>query len=200
MVICVTDRSGCKGDFTELVNEIISSRPYAVLLREKDLPTDEYEELAVKCKYLCDTLKVKLILHSHVQVARKIGISRIHLTLKSLEKMVGRLGDFEEVGTSVHSIDEAIAAQNMGASYLVAGHIYATNCKRGVPARGLEFLKGVCDVVQVPVFAIGGMTCERIAAVRSCGASGICVMSGLMQCEDPGGVCEKLVESDALYR
>lgn len=200
MVICVTDRTRCEGDFPQRLHQIAWARPHAVLLREKDLSTEEYEELAVKCKCICDNLKVMLILHTHVEVARRAGISRIHITLKSLEEMAGKLGDFEEVGTSVHSVDEAIAAQHMGASYLIAGHIYATDCKMGVPARGLKFLRDVCDAVQVPVFAIGGINRKRIAAVRNCGASGICVMSGLMRCDDPGGVCKKLVESDASYR
>ena len=87
MVICVTDRTRCEGDFTQRLHQIAWARPHAVLLREKDLSTEEYEELAVKCKCICDNLKVMLILHTHVEVARRAGISRIHLTLKSLEEM-----------------------------------------------------------------------------------------------------------------
>ena len=72
----------------------------------------------------------------------------------------------------------------MGASYLIAGHIFATDCKRGLPGRGLPFLREVCAAADKPVFAIGGITPGNIADVRNTGAQGVCVMSGLMRCEN----------------
>ena len=83
----------------------------------------------------------------------------------------------------MHTASEAKEAQELGADYLIAGHIFSTDCKKGVPARGLTFLKEVCDSVTVPVFAIGGITKDRIEDVLSTGAKGICIMSEAMTCK-----------------
>jgi thiamine-phosphate pyrophosphorylase len=83
----------------------------------------------------------------------------------------------------VHTVSEAKEAQELGADYLIAGHIFPTDCKKGVAARGLIFLEVVCDSVTVPVFAIGGITEERKEAVLSTGAKGICQMSEAMTCK-----------------
>ena len=61
------------------------------------------------------------------------------------------------IGTSVHSVEEAIEAQNLGATYISAGHIFATDCKKGVPPRGLDFLKKVCQTATIPVYSIVGI-------------------------------------------
>ena len=64
---------------------------------------------------------------------------------------------FKVIGTSVHSVEDAIKAEQLGATYMTAGHIFATDCKKGLPPRGLDFLKNVCDAVEIPVYAIGGI-------------------------------------------
>ena len=64
---------------------------------------------------------------------------------------------FTKIGISIHSVEEAKEAEQLGASYLTAGHIYATDCKRGLPPRGLGFLKEVCREVSIPVYGIGGI-------------------------------------------
>lgn len=75
---------------------------------------------------------------------------------------------------------EAVA---LGADYLTAGHIYQTDCKKGVPPRGLSFLREVCREIEVPVYAIGGIgLCKaQIEEVMAAGAKGACIMSGMMQ-------------------
>ena len=67
---------------------------------------------------------------------------------------------------------------------MTAGHIFATDCKAGLPPRGTDFLKEVCSAVQIPVYAIGGIRPEekQIEKVLSCGAAGACIMSGMMEC------------------
>lgn len=100
---------------------------------------------------------------------------------------------FKIIGTSVHSVEDAIKAEQLGAIYMTAGHIFATDCKKGLPPRGLDFLKNVCDAVQIPVYAIGGiniasserenssLNVPRLAEVMECGAAGGCIMSGMMR-------------------
>ena len=86
------------------------------------------------------------------------------------------------LGCSVHSVEDAIEAEKLGASYLTAGHIFATDCKRGLPPRGMEFLKQVCETVNIPVYAIGGIGLNdgKIDSVCECGAAGACIMSAFM--------------------
>lgn len=89
----------------------------------------------------------------------------------------------KKIGCSIHSVEEAVEAQKLGASYITAGHIYATDCKKGLAPRGLEFLKEVCESVTIPVYAIGGIDVEgtRRDEVKMCGAAGSCIMSGMMR-------------------
>ena len=81
----------------------------------------------------------------------------------------------------MHSSEEARQAEALGASYIIAGHIYATNCKEGIPPRGLRYLKEVCDSTGLPVYAIGGITPRNMAEVLAAGAAGGCMMSGFMK-------------------
>ena len=82
-------------------------------------------------------------------------------------------------------MEDAVLAEKLGCTYITAGHIFDTDCKKGLPGRGLDFLKNVCAGVSVPVYAIGGISPANISKVRETGAAGACVMSGLMVCEDP---------------
>ena len=88
-----------------------------------------------------------------------------------------------KIGVSIHSAEEAKEAVRLGASYLTAGHIFTTDCKKGVPARGLEFLKEVCEISPVPVYGIGGihLDAEQIRSVLEQGAEGGCIMSEMMR-------------------
>ena len=101
--------------------------------------------------------------------------------------------DFETVGVSVHSAEEAAAAEKMGADYVTAGHIFVTDCKRGLAPRGLEFLKSVVDSVSIPVYGIGGISPDNIAEIKASGADGGCKMSGFMKCENIEKYLEKLI-------
>lgn len=82
---------------------------------------------------------------------------------------------------SVHSVEQAVRAQQLGADFLIAGHIFPTDCKPGLPPRGLEFLGQVCRAVTIPVYAIGGITPENAPLAVKAGAAGVCIMSGAMK-------------------
>ena len=82
-----------------------------------------------------------LIIHFYSEVAEKLNCESIHLPLFKLKEIYEKLSKFKTIGTSVHSVEEAIEAQKLGATYISAGHIFATDCKKDLPPRGLEFLK-----------------------------------------------------------
>lgn len=185
MLIVVTNRKLCSDDFFQRIYQVAKGKPYAIMLREKDLNLDEYEDLAVKLKEICNRLHVKLIINQNITIAAKLKLANIHLSIGDLRNDKNDLSVFTQIGVSVHSLEEAKEAQELGASYLIAGHIFSTDCKKGVPPRGLSFLREICDSVSIPVFAIGGITKDKVKDVVKTGAKGVCIMSEAMTCPHP---------------
>ena len=182
-VLVVTNRRLCRRPFLEQIQFLTEKKPAGIILREKDLPEEEYEELAAEVLSVCRENQVPCILHFYPQAARRLGCGRIHLPLWKLREEADKLGDFSCVGASVHSACEALEAQKLGASYVTAGHVFATDCKKGLAPRGLPFLRQVCASVRIPVYAIGGITEENCSQVLSQGAAGYCMMSAAMRAE-----------------
>ncbi len=87
----------------------------------------------------------------------------------------------KRIGTSIHSVEDAVFAESHGADYITAGHIFTTDCKKGLPGRGIEWLKTVCDAVSIPVYAIGGISDANAGELSDCGIAGYCMMSASMQ-------------------
>lgn len=184
MVIVITNRKLCFGNFLSRLEQLAQAKPGLIVLREKDLDEEEYTNLAQKVSVICSRCQVPLALHSYPEVAKSLHVSHLHLPLSLLKDRELPSG-ISQIGTSVHSIQDAITATALGASYLIAGHIYPTGCKPGLPARGLDFLKNICQTVSLPVYAIGGINMQRVPSVLKQGAAGLCIMSELMQCSDP---------------
>lgn len=186
-VIAVTNRKLCGRPFLQQIGRVCEKRPAALILREKDLSEGAYRTLAEDVRTICDSAGVKLILHKYRHTALALGIHTIHLPLGDLTAMNGEdgadRGFFEEIGCSVHSVQEAHRAQQLGADYLIAGHIYPTDCKKDLPPRGLNFLREVCGAVSIPVYAIGGIHPDAalIRQVMNAGAAGACIMSAAMR-------------------
>ena len=137
-VIAITNRRLCDRPFLEQIERVCKLYPAAVILREKDLSDAEYAALAADVYSVCKKYNVRLILHTYVAVAEKTGINAIHLSIDNLRKYHSQLKDSNVAikGCSIHSVQEAVEAAELGASYITAGHIYSTDCKRGVPPRG----------------------------------------------------------------
>ncbi len=186
-LIAVTDSASCPRPLPEQIERLTrlsQQRPQAVILRAKDIDRETYRTLAKSVQQSCTAASLPLILHSDWQLARELGINRLHLPLALLRQMpTCERAHFAWLSTSVHSVDEALEAQKLGASVLIAGHIYATQCKAGLAPRGLSFLHEVCKTVQLPVYAIGGIGFDKAqhAELLAQGARGACVMSAYMR-------------------
>ena len=179
-ILAITNRKLCKGDFLQQIRKIARSNVEGIILREKDLTEKEYHQLALEVIEICDKYKKRCILHTYIDVAIEMKISNIHLPLSIAKEQCNKIGGFNMLGISTHSIEDAIEAQRLGATYITAGHIFATDCKKGVPPRGLTYLEEVCNAVSIPVYGIGGITMENAKEVINHGAEGICMMSSLM--------------------
>ena len=173
-IICVTNRKLVKEDFLSRIEKICRFSPYAILLREKDLPQDEYLILAESVKKICDSYKVNFI--SHTFLSGKF----LHMPLGQFSLETAEISQDIIKGTSVHSVEDAIKAESLGADYLIAGHVFETACKAGLKGRGLKFVEEVSKSVSIPVFAIGGISADNYKSVLSSGAQGFAIMSSAM--------------------
>ena len=184
-IVCVTARKLCRTDFLEQLERIAEAEPEFIILREKDLNEEKYAALAEKAVRICRN-KADLILHNYWKAAIALGADSVHLPLHIFRTLTeSDKSCFRRIGVSCHSAEDAMEAQKLGASYITAGHVFATDCKKGLAPRGLDFLRDVCGSVDIPVYAIGGISPDNIGSVRECGAAGACVMSGFMRCNDP---------------
>lgn len=190
-IITVTNRNLCERPFLEQIERVCKQKPRAIILREKDLTKEEYYQLAREVQDICEEYEISLICHTFLKVARELNIPRIHLPLPKLEAiskasmndLKKELSFFNTIGVSIHSVEDALLAQRLGATYITAGHIYTTDCKKGLVPRGLGFLKDVCQAVEIPVYGIGGINLDakKIKLVEETGAAGSCIMSAMMR-------------------
>ena len=186
-LIVVTDSATCPRPLPKQIErlaKLTKLRPQAVILRAKSLDKAAYRTLALQAQQSCKVTGIPLILHSDWQLAHDLGISKLHLPLALLRQISEyERAYFTWLSTSVHSVGEAQEAQALGATVLIAGHIYTTQCKAGLAPRGLGFLRAVCSTVSLPVYAIGGIGFDAAqhAELQANGARGACVMSAYMK-------------------
>ena len=186
-LIAITDRKQCT-DFPKRLSEFAQNH-ILFILREKDLSREEYLELCRKVKCITDNF----VIHTHIDIAKELGHKKIHLTYSDF--LGCDINDFEAVGVSVHSIEEAKECEKKGASYITYSHIFSTDCKKNLPPEGIHNLKKVCNEIKIPVYALGGINADNIKSVVDAGAEGACVMSLLMKCENVTYEIQKLTNS-----
>ena len=160
----------------------------SLILREKDLNKNEYLKLVEKIYPICQKYRIDLILHQNydLRLDNKYNIKGLHLsynTFKSLNKNIREefIKKYKKIGVSIHSINEAKEVENLGANYVVAGHIFKTDCKKDLEPRGLKFIQELSLILTIPIFAIGGINQENSHLVINSGAFGVCMMSSLMK-------------------
>ena len=160
----------------------------SLTLREKDLNKNEYLNLVEKIYPICKKHKINLILHQNydLNLDDRYNIDGIHLSykiFKSLNKNIREelIKKYKRIGVSIHSLDEAKEVENLGASYVVAGHIFETDCKKGLEPRGLKFVEELSSILTIPIFAIGGIDEKNSQSVIDSGAFSVCMMSSLMK-------------------
>nr|WP_243238072.1 thiamine phosphate synthase [Roseburia zhanii] len=182
-LIAVTNRHLCKGDFLDRIRLLVDCRVPKILLREKDLLPEAYEELSHKVLEICRATDTKCILHNYVDAALHEKADAIHLPLQTALTEKEKLTAFSHLGISTHSIEQVRKAEDIGAAYVTYGHVFATDCKKDVPPRGLASLAEITAQTELPVYAIGGIHIENVRSALAAGAKGVCIMSTAMQAE-----------------
>ena len=166
---------GKKGEYVAYLSSVLE-KVDMLILREKNLGEEAYEQLASSLLLKSGERKEKIILHNYVECAKKLKWRKIHLPMPVFEQYKKELEEFSVIGVSAHSLEEAQYAQEYGATYVTFSHIFPTKCKEGLEPRGVEELEAVCKNVSIPVYALGGITKEREMLVWNAGAKGICKM------------------------
>ena len=192
-IICVTDRLLCKNNFFEQIEFICKRNIYGLILREKDLDDNTYEEFAVKCNNICKKNNVLFFINTKINIAQKLKIKNIQLSFKDFSDNKKILNSFDNIAVSVHSLSEALTIQKLVEEipqniFIIAGHIFKTDCKKGIQPRGTEFLKEICNNINIPVFAIGGINKKTIHQLKNTNIEGVCLMSALMKKNNDGNL------------
>lgn len=157
-----------------------------VQLREKNLTTHQYYQLAKQVKEITDAYQVPLIIDDRLDICLAVDAAGLHIGDDELPVSVARqvLGPEKILGVTAKTIKRALEAETSGADYLGTGAIFPTTTKENAPITLISTLKTICQTVAIPVVAIGGLTSENIDQLMGTGISGVAVVRDLMQAED----------------
>ncbi len=178
-LIAVTERALCPAGLMNQLARVCALRPESVILREKDLPEAAYVDLAEEAAALCRSFSVPLFVHSRPELARALSCG-VHFSLPGLRAAADTLSGLA-VSVSCHCLADVLEAEQLGAARAILGNIYETDCKPGLPGRGLSLLRECAAAVRIPVWAIGGVTPERLPEILGSGAAGGCMRSWFMK-------------------
>lgn len=198
-LLLVTDRTQAGGrSLPSLIRQAVSAGLPAIQLRERDLSINELLVLAHDIQTMTKSGSVSLIVNDRVDLAMALNWDGVHLRADSLPSLPVRrlIGPHRLIGVSTHSAQEVRCANHDGADYVVFGPIFDTASKRSFgPPLGLDLLSDVCRQSKIPVFAIGGITSERVRDVRRAGAHGVAVIGALLTRDDVGAAVREFREA-----
>lgn len=178
----ITDRHWLNGrSLYEVVKESLDGGVTFLQLREKQLDEDHFLEEAKKLQGLCSEYNVPFIINDNVEIALAINADGVHIGQSDMEMKEARekLGPDKIIGVSAHTKEEALLAQAQGADYLGVGAVFPTSSKDDAESVSYETLKEICEVVSIPVVAIGGITKDNLHQLSGSGISGVSVISAI---------------------
>ena len=172
--------------FLEKIETACRSGVTIVQLREKNLTTNQYYQLAKQVKEITDAYQVPLIIDDRLDVCLAVDAAGLHIGDDELPVSVARqvLGPEKILGVTAKTVKRALEAEEGGADYLGTGAIFPTTTKENAPITLISTLKTICQTVAIPVAAIGGLTSENIDQLAATGIAGVAVVRDLMQAED----------------
>ena len=172
--------------FLEKIETACRSGVTIVQLREKNLTTNQYYQLAKQVKEITDAYQVPLIIDDRLDVCLAVDATGLHIGDDELPVSVARqvLGPDKILGVTAKTVKRALEAEEGGADYLGTGAIFPTTTKENAPITLISTLKTICQRVAIPVVAIGGLTSENIDQLAATGIAGVAVVRDLMQAED----------------
>ena len=173
-------------NFLRKVETTCRSGVTIIQLREKNLTTNQYYQLAKQVKEITDAYQVPLIIDDRLDICLAVDAAGLHIGDDELPVSVARqvLGPEKILGVTAKTVKRALEAETSGADYLGTGAIFPTTTKENAPITLISTLKTICQMVAIPVVAIGGLTSENIDQLAETGIAGVAVVRDLMQAED----------------
>ena len=195
LLYAVTDRAWVgKQTLLEQVECAIKGGATCLQLREKDMPEDEFLAEALEVKKLCREYNIPFIIDDNVDLAIKCGADGVHVGQSDMEAGNARklLGPDMIMGVSAQTVEQAVKAEKEGADYLGVGAVFSTSTKPDADDVSHEELKRICENVNIPVVAIGGISRKNIMELSGTGVDGVAIISAIFGSPDIEEECRKL--------
>ena len=195
LLYAVTDRAWTgKQTLYEQVEAALKGGVTCVQLREKELDETAFLQEAKELCALCRRYGVPFLVNDNVEIAIACGADGIHVGQEDLTagEVRRRVGENMILGVSVHTVEEACQAVRDGADYLGLGAVFPTSTKTDVEQMPNETLRAICDAVDVPIVAIGGINRGNILRLAGSGVDGVALVSAIFSAEDIEGTCREL--------
>lgn len=187
LLYAVTDRHWLKDETLEnQVEKALQGGATFLQLREKSLDDDIFLAEAKEIQKLCKKYQVPFVINDNVDIALAIDADGVHVGQSDMEALDvrKRLGPDKIIGVSAQNVQQALLAQKHGADYLGVGAVFPTGSKDDAEDVSFETLKVICQAVDIPVIAIGGITKENVSELKGSGICGIAVISAIFAQKD----------------
>ena len=195
ILYAVTDRAWIgKQNLYEQVESALKGGATCVQLREKNLDEELFLEEAIKIKSLCKKYGIPFLVNDNVDIAIKCEADGVHVGQEdtAVSKVRKLVGDKMIIGVSVQNINEALESIKNGADYLGVGAMFSTSTKLDANVIPFENLKSVCNAVNIPVVAIGGIGKNNIMTLAGSGADGVALVSAIFGAKNIEEECREL--------
>ena len=198
LLYAVTDRMWLREGQTlaQVTERVLQSGATFLQLREKELAHDAFLAEAVELKALCARYHVPFVVNDAIDIALACGADGVHVGQSDI---VGRdvramIGPDRLLGISANTVETAVAAQRAGADYIGVGAVFTTTTKKDATSLTVEQMRAICDAVDIPVVAIGGINASNIEKLSGSGVDGVAVVSAIFAQPDPGAATRQLLE------
>ena len=195
LLYAVTDRAWVgKQTLYEQVESALKGGATCVQLREKHLGDEDFLREAIEIHALCQRYGVPLFINDNVEVAIRCHAEGVHVGQSDMEaaQVRQRVGENMMIGVSAHTVEEARRAVAHGADFLGVGAVFATSTKTDVDVLPRQTLIDICNAVDVPVVAIGGIHKENILQLKGTGVDGVALVSAIFAADDIESECKEL--------
>lgn len=195
LLYAVTDRTWIgKQSLYEQVESAIKGGATCIQLREKGLDEEAFLKEAIEISALCKQYNIPFFINDYVEIAIKCHADGIHVGQGDMDtaQVRQRVGEKMMIGVSVHSVEEALEAVKNGADYLGVGAMFSTSTKMDASIVSKEILHEICDAVEIPVVAIGGIGKSNISKLAGTGVDGIALVSAIFAADDIEKECRLL--------
>ena len=195
LLYAVTDRHWLDGEtLYSQVEKTLEGGTTFVQLREKELDEEHFLEEAKEIKKLCAKYNVPFVINDKVEIALEMDADGVHVGQSDMEAgdVRAKLGPDKIIGVSAQTVEQALLAQERGADYLGVGAVFHTDSKADAADVNHETLKAICEAVDIPVIAIGGISKDNVGELAGSGICGIAVISAIFAEKDIKGATQEL--------